>query len=248
MSEMPHQETQEEEGAVKRQQPTPYYWDPSIARYRDAETGRLVSRSAISNYVTESVNAATSAPAVVDKGIISAGVDTYANLAASGLVTPEQFVDLMREEIKREYIRQYLLGIGGRDQMTQARWGSIGGMLKESYSYLNGFADALATGNLSEAQITARARMYVNSAREAFSRADRLAHLEAGFDEVSWNTTPTVENCEGCLEFESYGWTKIEEDAYDGCFPASGCTPCISNCACFMDYRKSEEAQLEESE
>lgn len=210
-----------------RQQPTSYYWDRSTARYRDVETGRFVSRSTIHNYVTQSISSATTASAVTEGGVISAGTSVYANLAAAGLVTPEQFVDLMRGEIKREYIRQYLLGAGGRDQMTQADWGRIGGMLKEQYGYLNGFADALAAGQLSEAQIAARAAMYVNSAREAFNRADWRSHLKAGYDEVRWVTNPMVENCPDCLELEALGWQRVEGDPYDGCYPGSGCTVCL---------------------
>jgi hypothetical protein len=245
MSEVSHKETQKGQDTVKRQTetPTPYYWDESIARYRDAETGRLVARSTIQNYVSESIATATSAPSVVSGGIISAGTDIYANLAASGLVTPEQFVDLMRGEIKREYIRQYLLGIGGRDQMTQADWGSIGGMLKEQYGYLNGFADALATGQLTEGQITNRARMYVNSAREAFNRADWKSHVKADFDEVRWVLNPQAENCPDCIELDAMGWQSIEDDPFDGCYPGSGCTICLTACMCLLDYRKSEEEE-----
>ena len=228
---------------MRRQQPTPYYWDPSIARYRNAETGRLVSRRVIEGYVTESIAAASSAPAVVSQGVISAGVDNYANLAAAGLVTPEQFVDLMKGEVKREYIRQYLLGIGGLDQMTPADWGSIGGMLKEQYGYLNGFADALATGQLTEGQITNRARMYVNSAREAFNRADWRAHIKAGYDEVRWVLNAQAENCPDCIELDAMGWQKIEDDPFDGCYPGSGCTVCLTACQCGLDYRKSEEGE-----
>jgi len=81
----------------------------------------------------------------------------------------------MREAIKAEYIQQYALGRGGLQNMTQADWGSVGGMIADQYRYLDGFAGEIAAGNLSEAQIAMRSRMYINSAREAFWRARQRA-------------------------------------------------------------------------
>ena len=104
-------------------------------------------------------------------GVTGAVVDVLAGYAAQGVLNAGDFGALFREEIKKEYIRQYLLGIGGRDQMTAADWGSIGGMLREQYRFLDGFLAEIAAGNLTEAQIMARARMYINSAREAYERA-----------------------------------------------------------------------------
>lgn len=222
----------------------PYYWNPNLARYQDADTGQIVSyRNTILPYVTESVNAAMTAPAVTEGGVLSAGAATLANLTTAGLVSPDDFQNLLWGEIKREHIRQYLLGIGGRDQMTPADWGSIGGMLSEQKKYFNGFIDAIATGDLTEGQIANRASMYLNSAREAFEKANRKVNLAAGYDEVLWVLNPPAENCVGCQEFAGLGWQKVEDDPYGGCVPGSGCTPCLTACQCHQEFRKSEEAE-----
>ena len=91
-------------------------------------------------------------------------------------VSLETWQTAMRQEIKDEYIRQYLLGRGGLSQMTQADWGSIGGMLREQYRYLDRFAGEIAEGQLTEGQNKRRSQMYVNSAREAYWRAAGQAH------------------------------------------------------------------------
>jgi len=81
----------------------------------------------------------------------------------------------MRQQIKDEYIRQYVIARGGVENMAQADWGSIGGMLADQYRYLDRFAADIASGNLSAAQIEKRAAMYIRSAREAFWRGTARA-------------------------------------------------------------------------
>ena len=56
----------------------------------------------------------------------------------------------MRSQIKQSYIDKYIAGRGGIEQMTQADWGSIGGMTADQYRYLDKFADEVAGGKLSE--------------------------------------------------------------------------------------------------
>lgn len=110
---------------------------------------------------------------------LDANQDRVADLAhalAEDAITVGEWEAAMREEIKTAYIEQYLLGRGGLGQMTQADWGSIGGMLgSDQYRFLNRFAAEIAAGELSEAQIIARARMYIASSKEAFERANARA-------------------------------------------------------------------------
>ena len=154
----------------------PWVWDERTCRYRDADTGRYLSRSAVLGYVQGSLDAGrTSTASTISGGVNSAGTDLLANLAANGMLSPTDWHEMMREQIKREYIRQYMLGRGGRGSMTAVDWGSIGGMLREQYRYLDDFARLVADGTLSEGQIRARAAMYVNSAREAFERGKARA-------------------------------------------------------------------------
>lgn len=154
----------------------PWYWNEASHRYHDSETGRFLSAAEVRGYVQDSLDAALTASAVtLEGGVVSTGTDMLANLVGNGLMSPADWEAAMREEIKREYIRQYLLGVGGRGSMTAQDWGSVGGMIREQYRWLDDFADLVATGELSEGQIRTRAAMYVNSAREAFERASARA-------------------------------------------------------------------------
>lgn len=207
-----------------------WQWSLSASRYRDSVTGRFLSRARALEFVTASIAATDDVVATLGSFVAS---DTPS-------ISSDDWRTAMRQEIKDEYIRQYLLGRGGIEQMTQADWGSIGGSLAEQYRRLDVFRDEIAAGELSEAQVKARSRMYINSARESYERAQQKVNVAAGFDEVRWVIDIAKENCVDCLAFEAMGWQAIADDPYGGCLPGTGCTVCLTNCGCHLEYRKSE--------
>jgi hypothetical protein len=143
---------------------------------------------------------------------------------ASGSYTLENWTDEMRKALKDNYISQYLLGRGGRNVMNQSDWGRIGGLLSNQYRFLNNFANEIGLGQLTQAQIAARAALYIDSATQAFERAkaaswsltlpaypgdgstlcmanDRCSWVIVEFDdriEATWTLSP-AEHCETCL-------------------------------------------------
>ena len=141
----------------------------------------------------------------------------------------------MRAQIKGEYTRQYLLGRGGRDQMTQADWGSIGGMLASQYRFLDKFAADIATGELSEAQIAARSELYLYSAKQAFEKANERARTSD--TQVKW-TMSAAEHCGDCESFASLDWQPMAEDPFGGAHPGDGSTICKTNCKCHLEYKR----------
>lgn len=220
----------------------PNTWDPRIARYRDTITGRLVARSTVLGFVDDSIAASIAAPPVTMDGITTMGSDFLAQMVGNDLLDPADWNNLMRGEIKREYLRQYFLGIGGVEQMTQQDWGSIGGMLAEQYRWLDRFTETIEAGELSEAQIRSRAEMYISSGRESYERANRKVQVAIGMDEVNWHLDPGAEHCTDCEDFAELGWQKIEDNPFDGCVPGQGCTICKTRCRCFLEYRRSQDA------
>lgn len=147
--------------------PLGWVWDVESKRYRSTVTGRFVSREEVVNLVMEST------------GHGAAAARTVSELAARGHLAPDAWYGRMRDEIRREIIRQYELGRGGRQMMTYADWGRVGAMSKEQYGHLRDFLKEVEAGTLSEAQLAARAEMYVRSATEAYSRA---AAVTVGLD------------------------------------------------------------------
>jgi len=219
----------------------PWTWSDKSHRYHDSATGRFLSKTAVLGYVQSSLDTARTAPASTLQGNVnSAGTDLLSNLVSNGMMNPRDWHEMMREEVKREYIREYMLGRGGLGSMTQVDWGSIGGMLKEQYHpYLVNFAQQVANGELTEGQIRARSAMYVNSAREAFERGKARANADA--TEIIWLLGPVkTEHCPDCEALAALGWQLIADDPFDGAYPCSGATQCLTNCRCDLDYRTGE--------
>ncbi len=189
-----------------------YRWDVGAKRYRDTDTGRFLSREKALEYVDGALQAGRTA------------TGTLANMVAEGTISAADWRDKMRQEVKDEYIRQYTSARGGVAVMTQADWGSIGGMLKEQYTYLDKFYGEVAAGNLTEGQIAARAGMYINSAREANERAHGRSQGMPDLDRYPGSgSTPCLTNCACFLTIET---TKDGWDVYwklgdaEHCFPA----------------------------
>jgi len=206
-----------------------WQWSKSTNRYRDTVTGRFIPRTSVLGWVADSLSGSKNA------------VTALAEMADpdNPILSPGDWRNAMREQIKGEYLRQYMLGRGGRDQMGPVDWGSIGGSLAEQYKWLDSFAADVEAGNLSEAQIRARAQMYIDSAREAYERGYQRAELATGVDEVRWRLDAAAENCPDCIAFDAMGWQKITDDPYNGCVPGSGCTVCLVACKCSLEYRSS---------
>lgn len=121
-----------------------------------------------------------------------------------------------RQSLKETYISEYLVARGGRDAMTQSDWGQLGAMLKQQYRYLDGFANDIASGNLSTdgrlqiKRVRARAQMYFNGSSQAYERGKS--------------------NSLGMPRFPAY--------------PGDGSTQCLTNCGCHWDVTETEEAWL----
>jgi len=148
--------------------PPVYTFDPARQTYKQG--GRGITSRAVVTLRNDSVNASMG------------GVDGLAARLSTGQMDIQAWTAQMRTAVKDAYTQQYLLGRGGKSQMTQADWGSLGNMLRDQYKYLDNFAREIAAGKLSPAQIQMRARMYIDSAVEAFERgkaAGRELHLPA---------------------------------------------------------------------
>ena len=212
-----------------------FEWRSKIAGFWNATVGRLVPRLQVNRWVTASIEAVP--------------VGDWAAELAAGTLDVGTWQERMRGEIKREYIRQGLLGAGGVENMDAKRWGSLGGQIADQYRYLDDFAREIADGNLTEGQIRRRSEMYINSAREAFERAKERAAKEAELNEVRWelDPSPEVEHCEGepgCTELSEMGWQPVDPWPFVASgretHPGQGDTPCLTSCRCTTRYRKAK--------
>ncbi len=210
----------------------PFIYDPRLrgSGYRDTETGKVLSYHTVRDQIENMINASEDIQVPL------------AQMVADGTISPGDWRNALRQEIKDNYITQYLAGKGGAGSMTQTDWGSIGGMISDQYRYLEGFYAEVAAGSLTEGQIYARAHMYINSSREAYERALERATEDRGYTEHKWTLSP-VENCDDCLALAGEGWKPISEpfvapSSGKEAVPGSGATLCLTNCRCFVDYRR----------
>ena len=89
---------------------------------------------------------------------------------AAGDMSLQQWELSMRALTKTAFVDQYILGKGGRGNMTKQDWGRIGYDLGFQYDYLRGFARDISEGKLSAAAIANRAGLYMDASTAAYER------------------------------------------------------------------------------
>ncbi len=215
--------------------PFRFEWRDKVAQFWNKTVGRLVPRLQVRQ--------------AADHVIDVSPVREWAEQVASGEMSVGAWHQNMRDEIRRNVIEQYLAGRGGTGPMTAKDYGSIGGVVADQYRYLDPFAAEVAAGNLSAGQIAMRSVMYINSAREAYERAQRRAVEQAGFNEVRWveDPSPEVDHCEDCVELAGRGWLPAKPWPFRSgrrdIYPGSGDTICLTSCRCFLNWRKRASKQ-----
>jgi hypothetical protein len=200
---------------------SPWVWDTRLSRgrggYRNTATGQTIGAPGMLQLRDGFIDAQKQALITGD----------LADRLAAGEINVQQWVLESRQIIKTTFIDQYAIGRGGRKNMGPRDWGVIGGQCKTQYTYLDGFAQAIAGGELSAAQIKVRAEMYVDASVQAYERgiSERLGlpkmpaypgdgstecrtndrcHWEYAETETAWECTwvldASVENCPTCVE------------------------------------------------
>lgn len=142
-----------------------WLYNPQTGRYRVGDEGAAVFGQRPGTYLSE-----RRMTAVRDEwiSVSKQRVNAMADQLASGRMTVQEWTYAMRREVRVNFINEYMLGHGGRSTMTQADWGRIGNKVRDQYAFLDSFAQQVARGELSQAQIAARARMYVEASSQAY--------------------------------------------------------------------------------
>lgn len=191
----------------------PFYWDDRVNRYRRA--GRFIKVKDLLEHRDTFLGRRMDV------------VNDLAEQLANDQINVQQWVLQMRQEIKRAYMAEYELGIGGRNMMTQADFGRVGGMLKNQYNYLNGFAEDIQQGKLSVAQIQMRGRMYVDSATQSFERANAIARGLPSLPAYPGDGQTVCRSnckCNWRIEPVEFGW-----NCYWELGAAEHCPDCVAN-------------------
>jgi len=200
---------------------TRYKWNPGAGRYYDSKTGRFVSESVVR----------TVAESYVRDNLEPGLVKTTQRLIDGKLSLADWQVTIANQ-LKTGYTVTLTIAKGGRNNITPADWGRMGGRLRFEYRKLNAFAQEIKLGLLSEKQILARIRLYARGAITSYFDGETQAKIEAGYTMERRHTTP-AEHCDDCLMYESMGWQPV------GTLPPPGVnSACLHNCHCYKEYRK----------
>lgn len=184
-------------------------------QYRDNDSGEFLSEQEILGYVDE---------------IVQSGTEQASQLAgqyADGKLSAADLVTALKVELKTTTLQQAFLGRGGRGQMTQSDWGSLGRQLRLQYRDLRRLQNDLETKDITVGRLRQRTSLYFQRTREAFERANAKAfglpplpaypgdlstQCQAGCQchwlieklpgngnfHCAWVEDPNVENCEHC--------------------------------------------------
>lgn len=176
--------------------PTWNWYGAPVYRFRD-EQGRFVAYAQVREWGEASLAATT---------------ERVREAALSGMPSSD-FEKLMRQQIKNEVARQYLLGIGGRNNLSPADYGAMGGVIADQYRYLEQMMAEYEAGNISVRELARRATMYINSTREAFNRAQTRVRGIPPLDMYPGDgrSCEGLTNCKCFLEFH---WRKGRWEIY----------------------------------
>lgn len=193
-------------------------FDSNAQRYR--VNGRFISQDTINQAVEQRIETSFNRL----QNYLKAALDE------STPYTLTDYRNAFAQEIKALHITMTVIGGGGRDQITNRQWGTVGANLKKEYKALNGFVKDIEDGKLSEKQIYARSGMYANAVWKSFW-ASRTIKAESKFTQERRVLRP-AEHCVDCIDFANRGWQPI------GSLPNPGeQSRCLSNCRCIKEYR-----------
>jgi hypothetical protein len=207
-----------------------WVWNATAKRYQNTDNGQFLSFNRALDLVDQSL---------AHSGSRS---DRLAELAGNNEISPIDWRDRFRQELKEEYIRQSMFGRGGREQMTQSDWGAIGRRLQDQYALLDNTTAEIAEGTYTEGQIKVIQQNYINSARQVYERSKAVSQdvpaslLPAMPGDGS---TICVSGCKCSWRFE---FTETEILAYWGLEPgAKHCDTCLGRARSWNPYRIPRE-------
>jgi hypothetical protein len=191
-----------------------YGYNNTAQRWYNTSNGRFVAEQT----VTDEMRVHQTAPHNV--------LDNLTTQLYRGQITLEQWQIGVAYELKDAHLAQAMYAVGGKNNMTQANYGRVGGTLADEYRYLANFANDIASGNVSEAQALARIKQYGNATQASYWREYRNATKEL----IHWNLNP-AEHCGDCLTLAGGSPYKPNELSQ---VPGDGATQCRGNCRCTL--------------
>lgn len=137
---------------------SPWVWNAKARRYRNTRTGRFIGPKQMLELRDQFVAA------------MQDDMRRLTQRLARRDLTIQDYVVEARRLMRTTHVDEYVLARGGRGQMTASDWGKLGATLKFQYERFQAFAQEIAAGQMSVAQINRRALMYVDAATQSFEQ------------------------------------------------------------------------------
>jgi hypothetical protein len=147
--------------------------------------------------------------------------------------SPAWFV-ATRSEVKNMHTALAMLAQGGKGQMDVKAWGRTGQKIKSELEYLRGFQRSIERGELSDAQILARAIQYADASYVTYQQGVFNLEKMSGTQYVNWILDETAESCDGCKASE--GVHPVNNA------PELGSNECGGKCRCSYEFAEYAEA------
>ncbi len=204
----------------RRSNLTPAFtWHDRSQRYRNASTGRWVSRVQVRQALDITLDRSRNEVARLSRDLVNGRM----NLA--------DWQKQVAREVKTMHMASAALAKGGWAQMTPQDTGRVGRVLRDEYGYLAQFAQQVKSGQQKlDGSLVARANLYAQAPRGTYHAIEQRGMMEQGKTECR-NELGPADHCEGCLQETAKGWVPI-----GGLVPI-GHRLCLSNCHCRLEYR-----------
>lgn len=202
-----------------------FVWDGRLGRYRDKETGRIVSEKVILGLSQEMINTTNQK------------MQNSITQLFNGNISIRDFEKENAQNIKILFVQHRMLGAGGYSQTKPEDWLELGRELKNNqYPRFHQFVKEIEEGKLSQAQAAARLQMYSQSAKSSFQAAKKQERKRSGFQFARRYLGSCKDHCGDCITYATWGVVPIAQLIP----PCTNCR-CGGRCCCYVEYRKTAE-------
>jgi len=197
-------------------------YDPISGRYR-GKNGRFLSQAAVE--------------ALVDGRIkkLNNQLQDFTKRLINGDITIDQWQGSVREALKPAHIQAAMVGVGGKQALSQSDYGRIGQRLRSEYAYLQNFASDLLGGRISAPMALARIGLYAESVRGSYWEGTTIRREKEGYSLMRRILDAQAVHCQDCIGYAARGIVPI------GAVPMPGqrCA-CRSRCKCRIEYLRQQ--------
>ena len=151
-----------------------------------------------------------------------------------GRITFEQWQESTAKGLKDSHIRMAIVASGGKANTVANSYLIAGRNLKSEYENLRNFAKDIKGGNLSKAQIVARAQLYSNSIYRTYYETYHFQKAEReGFTLAKRDLDPFAKHCLDCPNHATGGRFLPADQVV----PKGVDCACRGNCRCRLTYK-----------